>query len=217
MRRYYELLNLSEDASAAEIEKAYKRMASKHHPDKNLGNEAASADAFKEVKEAYECLIDPGRKQAYDERGDTSTKTSNPAEDLFFHLVNQITDHFETACEVLTKLRAVLDEMIDECSNRKVQTDRRIIALERMLKALRFKGKGFNLLEGVLNDKLMKLRLDRAELDDAVKAAKLVYGMVQEYEATDRPMTPPMGDQQAAMLRDLYSTITNQKGFGKRF
>lgn len=186
MRRYYDILDLSEDATPEQIEKAYKRAASKHHPDKNIGNEKDSAERFKEVKEAYECLSNPERKTIYDETGDTTIQTGNPSEDLFMHLLNEIADHFETTAGILLKCRNVIKEMIDECAERKLQTDRRIVLTRAMIAALRFTGKGANFIEGVLNDKLKKLESDRKDLDDAAIAAHGVFELLKEYDATDR-------------------------------
>ncbi|WP_199609203.1 molecular chaperone DnaJ [Flocculibacter collagenilyticus] len=67
-RDYYEILGLSKDASERDIKKAYKRLAMKHHPDRNQGD-TASEEAFKEVKEAYEVLSDEQKRQAYDQYG----------------------------------------------------------------------------------------------------------------------------------------------------
>jgi len=59
---YYATLGITKDADAKAIKKAYKRLASKHHPDKEGGNEAQ----FKLVNQAYEVLGDPQNKQDYD-------------------------------------------------------------------------------------------------------------------------------------------------------
>jgi len=67
-RDYYEVLGISKDASAAELKKAYRRVAMKHHPDRNPGDKAAE-DKFKEASEAYEILSDPQRRAAYDQFG----------------------------------------------------------------------------------------------------------------------------------------------------
>jgi molecular chaperone DnaJ len=67
-RDYYEVLGVNRDASDEEIKKAYRRLAMKHHPDRNPDN-PKSEDRFKEAKEAYEILSEPKKRQAYDQFG----------------------------------------------------------------------------------------------------------------------------------------------------
>ena len=55
-RDYYEVLGVQHNASDGELKKAYRRLAMKHHPDRNPGE--AEAEQFKEAKEAYEILSD---------------------------------------------------------------------------------------------------------------------------------------------------------------
>ena len=62
----YEILGLEPGASWAEIRKAYRRLAKKHHPDKNLGD-PASEWIFKQVDQAYNDLRDIARVQAVEE------------------------------------------------------------------------------------------------------------------------------------------------------
>ncbi|MCX8521349.1 MAG: molecular chaperone DnaJ, partial [Rhodoferax sp.] len=53
-----------------DIKKAYRKLAMKHHPDRNQGDAAKTAEAqFKEAKEAYEMLSDPQKRAAYDQHG----------------------------------------------------------------------------------------------------------------------------------------------------
>ena len=61
---YYEVLGVNRDTPQAEIKKAYKRLASKHHPDKG-GDEAE----FKKIQEAYEVLSDPEKLEAWQNPG----------------------------------------------------------------------------------------------------------------------------------------------------
>lgn len=67
-RDYYEVLGVSKDASEAELKKAYRRLAMKHHPDRNPDDDAAS-EKFKEAKEAFEILKDSQKRAAYDQFG----------------------------------------------------------------------------------------------------------------------------------------------------
>jgi molecular chaperone DnaJ len=67
-RDYYEVLGLNKDAAEAEIKKAYRKLAMKHHPDRNPDSKDGE-EKFKEAKEAYEILTDPERRRAYDAYG----------------------------------------------------------------------------------------------------------------------------------------------------
>ena len=65
---YYEVLGLNRDASEEDIKKAYRKLAMKHHPDRNPDNPKAE-EHFKEAKEAYEILSDGQKRAAYDQHG----------------------------------------------------------------------------------------------------------------------------------------------------
>lgn len=65
---FYKLLEVEKNASAADIKKAYHRLAKQHHPDKNPGDKA-SESKFKEISEAYEILSDTQKRAAYDHMG----------------------------------------------------------------------------------------------------------------------------------------------------
>jgi len=67
-RDYYATLGVPRDASQADIKKAYRRLARKHHPDVNTGD-AAAETRFKEINEAHEVLGDPQKRKAYDALG----------------------------------------------------------------------------------------------------------------------------------------------------
>ena len=64
---YYQSLGIARDASADDIQRAYKKMARKFHPDVNQSRDAE--DRFKEISAAYEVLKDPEQRRAYDRFG----------------------------------------------------------------------------------------------------------------------------------------------------
>jgi molecular chaperone DnaJ len=67
-RDYYEVLGVSRTASVAEIKKSYRRLAMKHHPDRN-SEDADASRRFREVREAYDVLNDSEKRAAYDQFG----------------------------------------------------------------------------------------------------------------------------------------------------
>ncbi len=68
MKDYYHVLGVERKATLAEIKKAYRKLARKHHPDLNPGDKAAE-QRFKEITEAYEVLKDPQKRKQYDTFG----------------------------------------------------------------------------------------------------------------------------------------------------
>jgi curved DNA-binding protein CbpA len=66
---YYEVLGVGRDANENDIKKAYKKAALRHHPDKNPDDREGAEARFKNVSEAYEALVDPEKRAAYDQYG----------------------------------------------------------------------------------------------------------------------------------------------------
>src|SRR6266702_6255366 len=67
-RDYYEVLGVGRNASEEEIKRAYRKLAVKFHPDKNPDDPHAE-ERFKELAEAYDVLMDPEKRAAYDRFG----------------------------------------------------------------------------------------------------------------------------------------------------
>src|SRR5919108_5865262 len=68
MATLYDTLGVKKGASADEIKKAYRKLASQYHPDKNPGDSSAE-EKFKEVQNAYDVLSDPEKRKQYDTFG----------------------------------------------------------------------------------------------------------------------------------------------------
>ena len=64
LKDYYSILELAPSATIPEIKKAYRRLAQQYHPDKN-NNDVYTTAQFTEIKEAYEVLTNPAKKEYY--------------------------------------------------------------------------------------------------------------------------------------------------------
>lgn len=84
---YYEILGLNdclpEEVTPEQIKLAYRRKAQETHPDKPGGSD----EAFQKVQKAYECLMDPVKKLAYDETGGASEEEVDPIEQSTVNLI----------------------------------------------------------------------------------------------------------------------------------
>ncbi|MBU7042974.1 MAG: molecular chaperone DnaJ [Theionarchaea archaeon] len=74
-RDYYEVLGIQKNATSDEIKKAYRKLARKYHPDVNPDKQEAE-EKFKELSEAYEVLMDPQKRQRYDQFGHEGVRNS---------------------------------------------------------------------------------------------------------------------------------------------
>nr|BET44828.1 MAG: molecular chaperone DnaJ [Candidatus Aschnera chinzeii] len=81
-KNYYEILGISKTADEKEIKRSYKRLAIKYHPDRNR-DDKNSENKFKEIKEAYEILIDPQKRAAYDQYGHAAFEQNNMGSSSF--------------------------------------------------------------------------------------------------------------------------------------
>lgn len=95
-RDYYEVLGLSKEASPDDIKRAYRRLAVRHHPDRNPDDKTAE-DKFKEAAEAYEVLSDSEKRQLYDRFGHEGPQRAGfsgfgDVEDIFAHFGSIFSD-----------------------------------------------------------------------------------------------------------------------------
>ena len=87
MTNYYDILNVNKNSTKDEIKDAYKKLAMKYHPDKNINNKEEAEKKFKEVAEAYEVLSDNKKKYEYDNGKNIIINNRNPF-DVFSHMFN---------------------------------------------------------------------------------------------------------------------------------
>eukprot|EP00574_Skeletonema_japonicum_P007173 CAMPEP_0201729762 /NCGR_PEP_ID=MMETSP0593-20130828/20024_1 /ASSEMBLY_ACC=CAM_ASM_000672 /TAXON_ID=267983 /ORGANISM="Skeletonema japonicum, Strain CCMP2506" /LENGTH=267 /DNA_ID=CAMNT_0048222169 /DNA_START=36 /DNA_END=839 /DNA_ORIENTATION=- len=77
-KTHYEILELTADAKPIDVKKAYRRLALKHHPDRN-GGSAESTEQFKLISEAYTILSDPTSRRCYDNELKSPTSAVSPS------------------------------------------------------------------------------------------------------------------------------------------
>ena len=74
---YYEVLAVARNATESEINKAYRKLAQKHRPDKNLTRKQHAEEEFKCIVAAYEVLSDPQKRKNYDQFGKDGVQPSS--------------------------------------------------------------------------------------------------------------------------------------------
>ena len=80
----YETLGVSRSAAVEEIKTSYRKLAMKYHPDRNPGD-AAAEESFKEISQAYDILIDPEKRAAYDRYGYAAFQSPGGGPGAGFH------------------------------------------------------------------------------------------------------------------------------------
>lgn len=131
LKKYYETLELDENASKEDIKRAYRRLALKYHPDKNPGSEESASKIFVAINEAYSILIDS------DHIGESINNIDDAKHFFkknFYDLARRIysDDHkYDTICQEECDFffRYQLEEV--SCVKRSVIEARRIIELIR--------------------------------------------------------------------------------------
>jgi curved DNA-binding protein CbpA len=108
-RTFYDVLEISPDASPLDIKKAYRRLALQHHPDRN-GGSVESTERFKEIGEAYECLSDAVKKYDYDtslrhQQQQRMYKASGGFADQGSSSTTSTTQHFHGSSRVVPTMR----------------------------------------------------------------------------------------------------------------
>ena len=176
----YDILGISKDSTPEEIKSKYKSLAQQHHPDKG-----GDPTTFKEIKEAYELLIDPIRKERYDKTGkfDKHQNFRDGALEhlsrLFLHVVHNMNPDIDNLVIIMKnetrKEIEVNNTNIEVCKNH-------ISKLEKIIKRIKKKNDGENLLQ-MFTENQLDIRLN--ELDNfhhQIQVLEFMLTMLEDYQ-----------------------------------
>ncbi|XCC45254.1 MAG: DnaJ domain-containing protein [Candidatus Shikimatogenerans sp. Ttur] len=93
-KSYYDVLGIQNNSSKEQIKNAYRRLALKYHPDRNINNKKYCEKKFKEVSEAYTVLNDDIKRKQYDKYGNTDNNINNQNNDNFNNFYDIFDDIF---------------------------------------------------------------------------------------------------------------------------
>jgi len=114
---YYSILGVRKNASAEEIKKAYKKLAVKWHPDKNLENQEAASEKFKKIGMAYDVLGDSKKRAEYDNGGVTYDDVPQQRQNYFGHHNHHHHFSHQNAHELFQRMFREMDSFHDDFFN----------------------------------------------------------------------------------------------------
>lgn len=188
---HYDTLGVPRDANPEDIKAAYRRLATRYHPDKNLGDASAGAEAmFKEVQAAYDVLSDPERRKRYDETG--SALPPMAPRDQARNLLLQM---FQAALELDDDLkRSVLKglaNMKSEFTAKRADVQRRLKRLAKRSGRIKVKT-GENLAQMLIEQQTNNLTAETKQIDEALAVNREAFVMLDNYENEVMDPQPPV-------------------------
>ena len=175
----YTELDVSITASTEEIKQRYRTLAQMHHPDKG-GDE----EMFKRIKLAYEILSDPVRRKQYDITGETTTTNAkDEAISNIIQIILHVVPSFNADEEDLIKIaESEASAMLEMVNNDILNTEIQIQRFEKVIKKLRIKTKGENVLESIIKKQIDQRKKDLILFHKNVKVCMLMLEILKDYE-----------------------------------
>jgi curved DNA-binding protein CbpA len=200
---HYEILGVSADATAEEIETAYRRAASRTHPDKDGGTDAA----FKQVQRAGAVLRDPEARKRYDETGNdvegptVESEARNMLAQMFKQALDMDGDSVSAVRQMLGGLRTQ-------------GTDRRMTLQATLKRLTKRSGKitvanGVNLAQNIIDQCIDDTKVTIVAIEKGLAAVDLAIDMAKQYS---EEVEPPQ--HTSAGLSGLMTDRFNRQSFG---
>lgn len=177
---HYDVLGVGKDATPEQIQKAYRRMSSKHHPDRKGGSTREMAA----INKAYECLSDREKRTYYDLHGEEQNLSTleQQALQIIYQILSQLIGQCDEG-DFVTAIVANLKKNLSDLRQQQPQLEKRITKLERQRKCIRRKKKDKeNLLDNVFQQQIDAIREKIADLPEAIELGKRALEIMEDYE-----------------------------------
>lgn len=189
---HYELLGVMPDAGVDEIHQAYRRAASRAHPDREGGSAARMA----ELAEAWRVLRDPGLRAGYD-MGVALKPVEEEARDNLLSLVVKALD--ENYADVIGRCTDIVRESIANHEGQRIMMKGRLASLRARVGRVKRRTPGFNLIEATVQQQIGQLQttLEKIDYGLAVHRAALTlladHGFAEDIEQESMSCPEPAG------------------------
>jgi len=181
----YGILGLQKDASSEEIRTAYRSIANKCHPDKPNGSE----ETFKQVKHAYEVLIDPDHRAYYDRTGTSSlneaSKRDAKANEFLVSMLYTILDNPNInpdIIDIVQVIRDSIDASILGIKNINATITQQVARREKVIKKIKKKTDGDNILSMALDRRNIMQRKALEDNESSIEDLNYALIKLKDYE-----------------------------------
>lgn len=193
---HYDTLDVMRDASPEQIKKAFRRKASKAHPDREGGHAVMAL-----INVAYETLSDPVKRARYDQSGQDNLvppldhRAMEVIMQMFAQLIQRAPEHEDIIELLKTSIRQNQDGMERKIKEHKSE----IAAFGKRLQRLKHKGKGRNFIADFIDQRVRQIGDQISQIEDSLTLGHRAVQLLQDYQDT-----PP--ERQAPAMRGVFST-----------
>lgn len=219
---HYQTLGVPKDASQSDIKKAYRKLSSQCHPDREGGDPKRMA----EVNAAYEVLGDPARRKRYDETGESRPEQQGPTleQQAYAALVDVFAQVLEmTGHDPVREVRESFQDAIRVAEKSTKEKQRDIEKLEKRRNVVTVTS-GENIFTMLIDSKIQAHRSAIARAGEQSKIAKEALKMLEAYVYhPEKPEAETRHDLDMSAIKELfrnvdnasYSAFANRHGYGR--
>ena len=186
---YYKILGVPKDATAAQIKKAFRDLSKEHHPDKG-----GDAEKFNTIKEAYDVLSDPAKRQEFDETGSVNKKRSQGQAMLVMLIDNTLIPMMvQFHDKPFNALEQFIQQMKDKHEQGKLMIKEKDDRIEQLQKVSgRITTTGDNIVQGIIDGKIKELEAMKLKLEAEMLCLDWCIDQMKAYKYE---VTQQIGDE----------------------